>query len=82
MESVKAASDVYAPISGTVVEVNEALEDQPDLVNEDAEGKGWLAKLEVSWQRGAVCRMLRVGACSFALGRRARLLCTLSHAGG
>ncbi len=42
VESVKAASDVYAPISGTVVEVNEALPDKPETINEDAYGDGWI----------------------------------------
>ena len=46
VESVKAASDVYAPISGTVVEVNETLTDNPALVNEGAEGDGWFVKLQ------------------------------------
>ena len=46
-ESVKAASDIYAPISGTVVEVNEALEDSPELVNSDAFGEGWLFKVKL-----------------------------------
>lgn len=47
LESVKAASDVYAPVSGKVVEVNTALEDKPEIVNKDAEGKGWLVKVEI-----------------------------------
>lgn len=42
VESVKAASDVYAPVSGTVVEVNEALPDKPETINEDAYGDGWI----------------------------------------
>jgi glycine cleavage system H protein len=46
VESVKAASDVYAPISGTVVEVNEALEDGPELVNDSAYDEGWLIRLQ------------------------------------
>jgi glycine cleavage system H protein len=46
-ESVKAASDIYAPISGEVVEVNEDLEDSPELVNSDAFGDGWLFKVKV-----------------------------------
>ncbi len=46
-ESVKAASDIYAPISGTVIEVNEDLEDSPELVNSDAFGDGWLFKVKV-----------------------------------
>jgi glycine cleavage system H protein len=45
VESVKAASDVYAPIAGTVVEGNEALADAPEVVNNDAYGDGWLLKL-------------------------------------
>ncbi|QTA37652.1 glycine cleavage system protein GcvH [Thermosipho ferrireducens] len=48
IESVKAATDVYAPVSGKVVEINEELETSPELVNEDAEGKGWLVKIEIS----------------------------------
>ena len=46
VESAKAASDVYAPIAGVVVEANAALSDQPDLVNQGAEGAGWFVKLE------------------------------------
>lgn len=45
-ESVKAASDVYAPITGEVLEVNEELEDSPELVNSDAFGDGWLFKVK------------------------------------
>ena len=48
VESVKAASDVYAPISGEVVEVNAALTDDPALVNGDAEGAGWFCKLKIA----------------------------------
>jgi len=48
VDSVKAASDVYAPVSGTVTVVNGALEDQPELVNSDAEGDGWLWKMTLS----------------------------------
>ena len=47
VESVKAASDLYSPVSGTVVEVNEALEDQPELVNQDA-FENWIIKVELS----------------------------------
>ncbi|MDH3526794.1 MAG: glycine cleavage system protein GcvH [Gammaproteobacteria bacterium] len=46
VESVKAASDVYAPISGEVVEVNEALADSPETVNQDAFGAGWIFRLQ------------------------------------
>ncbi len=42
VESVKAASDVYAPISGTITAVNDALADKPETINEDAYGEGWL----------------------------------------
>jgi glycine cleavage system H protein len=48
VESVKAASEVYAPVSGEVIEVNSALTDAPATVNEDALGKGWFAKLKIS----------------------------------
>ncbi|MDQ8757663.1 glycine cleavage system protein GcvH [Sphingosinicella sp. LHD-64] len=48
VESVKAASDVYAPVSGTIVTGNQALVDQPDLVNTDPEGEGWFFKLTLS----------------------------------
>ncbi|SET07766.1 glycine cleavage system protein GcvH [Prevotella sp. kh1p2] len=47
VESVKAASDLNAPVSGTVVEVNEALEDNPGLINEDAFGN-WMVKVQLS----------------------------------
>jgi len=46
VESVKAASDVYSPVSGTVVEVNSSLSDKPETINEDAYGEGWLYVLE------------------------------------
>lgn len=48
IESVKAASDIYAPISGKVVKVNEALDDAPEIVNESAEDAGWMAWIEIS----------------------------------
>lgn len=48
VESVKAASDVYAPVSGTVTAVNSALADKPETINEDAYGEGWLYVVEVS----------------------------------
>jgi len=47
-ESVKAASDIYAPVSGEVVEVNEDLEDSPELVNSDAYGDGWMFKVKLA----------------------------------
>jgi glycine cleavage system H protein len=48
VESVKAASDVYAPVSGKVVEINQALNDDPALVNSGAESGGWFCKLELA----------------------------------
>ena len=48
VESVKAASDVYAPVAGEVVEGNAALADDPSLVNRDAEGEGWFFKLKLA----------------------------------
>ena len=47
VESVKAASDLFSPVSGTVVEVNEALDDQPELINQDA-FENWIIKVELS----------------------------------
>ncbi len=47
IESVKAVADIFSPVSGTVSEVNEALEDEPELVNKDAQGAGWLFKLRL-----------------------------------
>ena len=47
VESVKAASDLISPVSGTVVEINEALEDQPELINQDAFGS-WIMKVQLS----------------------------------
>ena len=48
VESVKAVSDLYAPVSGEVTEVNEALRDAPELVNSDPFGEGWLMKVALS----------------------------------
>jgi glycine cleavage system H protein len=48
VESVKAASDVFAPVSGEVVEVNEALEDEAGLLNESPMDEGWIARIEMS----------------------------------
>ncbi len=48
VESVKAASDVYSPVSGEVVEANEALADSPELVNQDPYGDGWIMRIELS----------------------------------
>ncbi|KAF8641058.1 hypothetical protein AX17_000702 [Amanita inopinata Kibby_2008] len=48
VESVKAASDIYAPVSGTIEEINEALSSQPGLLNKSPEDKGWLCKIRLS----------------------------------
>lgn len=48
VESTKAASDLVCPVSGEIVEVNEALEDEPELVNKDAFGEGWIIKVKLT----------------------------------
>lgn len=48
VESVKAASDMYLPVAGKVVEVNTRLEDEPELINSDPYGDGWIVKIELS----------------------------------
>lgn len=48
VESVKAASDVYSPVTGEVIEVNDALEDAPELINESPYGEAWIAKLKLA----------------------------------
>lgn len=57
VESVKAVSDLYAPISGTVVEVNPALGDHPELVNQDPYGEGWMLLIEPA-ESGELQRLL------------------------
>lgn len=52
VESVKAAADVYSPITGVVIEVNHALNASPDLINKDPYGQGWLCKLRVEDSAG------------------------------
>jgi glycine cleavage system H protein len=48
VESVKAASDIYAPVTGTIVAVNENLADAPELINEDPYGEGWMFRMKIS----------------------------------
>lgn len=48
VESVKSASDIWTPVGGKVVEVNNALEEKPKIVSDDAEGEGWIVKIEVT----------------------------------
>jgi glycine cleavage system H protein len=50
IESVKAVSDIYSPISGEVVEINEELNDSPEVVNEDPHGKGWMVRIKIKDQ--------------------------------
>lgn len=47
VESVKAVSEIYTPVSGEVIEVNEILQDSPELVNEDPYGEGWMVRLQI-----------------------------------
>ena len=48
VESTKSVSDIYAPVSGTIAEINGALEDQPELLNSDPYGEGWICRIEMS----------------------------------
>lgn len=48
VESVKAVSDVFSPVSGTVESVNESLEDTPELINDDCYGEGWIARIKIA----------------------------------
>ena len=48
VESTKSVSDIYAPVSGTIVAVNEALASQPDALNRDPYGEGWICEIEMS----------------------------------
>jgi glycine cleavage system H protein len=61
VESVKAVSDVFAPLSGEIVEVNDALEESPELVNEDPYGGGWMVRVRLS-DPGEVDGLLDVDA--------------------
>jgi glycine cleavage system H protein len=61
VESVKAVSDVFAPLSGEVIEVNEALEGSPETINHDPYGEGWLVKVRLS-NTGEIESLLDVGA--------------------
>jgi len=61
VESVKAVSDLYAPISGEVVEVNDALRESPELLNADPFGEGWIARVELA-NRGELDSLLDASA--------------------
>jgi glycine cleavage system H protein len=58
VESVKAVSDFYCPVSGKVIEVNESLMDAPEKINQDPYGEGWLAKLEPSNLDGDLANLM------------------------
>jgi glycine cleavage system H protein len=58
VESVKAVSDVYAPVGGKVVEVNEELLDSPELINDDSYGEGWIAKIEPSGLEADLAKLM------------------------
>jgi glycine cleavage system H protein len=57
VESVKAASDVYSPVTGEVIAINETLDDSPETINEDAYGNGWMFKVKVT-DSGAMDELL------------------------
>ena len=48
VEAVKTVSDLYAPLDGEIIEINEALEDEPEIVNDDPYGQGWMIKISIS----------------------------------
>ena len=68
VDSVKAASDVYAPVSGTVTSVNGALESEPELVNADAEKSGWLFRVELAEPGELTALMDRAAYDSYVAG--------------
>lgn len=57
VESVKAVSDCYSPVSGTVVEINENLLDAPEVINEDPHGEGWICAIEMADEKELDCLM-------------------------
>jgi glycine cleavage system H protein len=61
VESVKAVSDMNSPVGGEVVEVNEVLEDSPELINEDPYGEGWIAKIRPSDLEGDLLNLMDAG---------------------
>lgn len=69
VESVKAASDLVSPISGTVIEVNSALESAPELINSDPYGRGWIVRLKVTDAAGAGSLMNAADYAAFCASR-------------
>lgn len=68
LESTKAASDVYAPIDGEVAEINEAVKNDPTLVNKDPHNAGWLAKLK-NFETSQISQLMDAGAYSKHIGK-------------
>jgi len=58
VESVKAVSDIFSPVSGTVIEVNETLINSPELINEDPYGRGWIAKIKTRNLKADLAKLL------------------------
>ena len=69
IESVKAASELYAPVSGDIIEVNSALNDAPDLVNSDPTGEGWFIKIRLSKVDELTALMDETAYSAFAAGQ-------------
>ncbi len=68
IESVKAASDIYAPLGGRILEVNDALDDHPEIINEDAEDEGWIVKIDITDPKGKEKLMNRQGYDEYVRG--------------
>ena len=68
VESVKAASEIYAPVAGAVIEVNKALADNPALVNQDPQGGGWFLKMRVSDKKQLAALMNEAAYATFVKG--------------
>jgi len=69
IESVKAASELYAPVSGDIIEVNSALNDAPELVNSDPTGEGWFIKIRLSKADELAALMDETAYSAFAAGQ-------------
>ena len=67
VEAVKTVSDLFMPLSGTIIEFNESLEDEPEMVNEDPYGKGWMIKIKLD-NPGEVSELLDVAAYKELIG--------------
>ncbi|HJM17947.1 MAG TPA: glycine cleavage system protein GcvH [Candidatus Thalassarchaeaceae archaeon] len=67
VESVKSVSEIYAPIAGSVIDINEELEDTPEIINEDPYGRGWICKMEIE-NEGDLEALLDAGAYAALIG--------------